>query len=105
MKLTRILAQIRMASNKRVKFTCNGSCYHIDTEAVCSVCNMMELESLDHLIFRCPVYDQIRPTAIKGLRDMNGLVAVLNDMNVFYFKIVGYFVVNLLKLRSFIFNE
>lgn len=103
--LTRLLAQIRMSGKKRVKLTYRGCCYFLEPEAVCSVCNMQSLESINHLMFECPVYDPIRPSAIKALRDIDGLVAVLDNLSIFYLKTIAYYLVNLLKIRSFIVNE
>ncbi|XP_067649852.1 uncharacterized protein [Haliotis asinina] len=42
--------------------------YHLATDPICTFCNQEE-EDLEHILFRCPEYDEIRSTANNNLKE------------------------------------
>lgn len=52
----RVVSQLRVAWNQKLRIYVNGNSYNIDTTLVCSICNLGEREDLAHFLLRCPMY-------------------------------------------------
>ncbi len=74
-------------------------------EEQCTVCNLLEIESVQHIFFECPFYTSLRSNSILSLNNMRGLSGALSGNNLALIKEIGYYVANLLKLRAFLKNE
>lgn len=71
--LTKIFAQLRLTSRHFVRFTYKGKLYSCDQNLICSLCNMNERETLEHVLFDCPRF--------KGYRDFYFNKIKLNPQN------------------------
>lgn len=103
--LIRLVAQLRLSGKRRIKLCFNGCCYTIDSEVICTVCNLQAPETLDHLIFSCPIYNPVRPAWVRQASDMSGLIRLLNNLTISSMKSVAYLLVNILRTRAFVLNE
>lgn len=102
--VTRIVAQVRLCNRVSIRFTCSSGLYIIDPRVRCSVCNMQKYESLYHLLFECPIYAPTRSQFIVNL-SRRGIHVGLSELDIHGAKQVAACVCNILKIRSFIFNE
>ena len=105
--LSRFIAQIRTCHpNKFIRFYLKGIAYRIKCTELCSICNMHVDETLDHMLFECPVYGGIRPSLARlDIRNSLDLRKCLASITPAVAKSIFYCVFNMLKVRSLIMNE
>lgn len=104
--VARVLSQLRLTGDKLAKITLNGMTYKWRQDDQCTICNMLEAESLAHMLMRCPIYQPIRSrflTALESLPNTKDLqlwklLTEEKPVNIFYFLSAA------LKLRSFSLN-
>ncbi|CAG5102816.1 Similar to RTase: Probable RNA-directed DNA polymerase from transposon BS (Drosophila melanogaster) [Cotesia congregata] len=58
--LSRTFAQLRLANKHYVALSCNRNRVYIDPTVICTICNLNELEDLEHIFLRCPIYQPYR---------------------------------------------
>lgn len=101
----RVIAQVRTTPGSLLRIAYKGIMYKINTTEYCTICNKFEIESLEHVLFSCPVYCEVRPDVVKAIGDLAGLVAFFNDSTKERLEILFSYIVSALKIRSFILNE
>lgn len=104
-KYTRILSQLRLCNMNKMRFSIGAIAYVIDSASVCTICNMNEPETLEHVLLRCPLYSCVRPDQITGLRSADNLPTLLNNLTPALVKTIFYFLMNCFKIRAFITDE
>ena len=105
----RIFCQLRVMKDDFLRICFNGNSYCIDAENICSLCNLNEKESLFHFLVRCPIYNCIRaqflPEIYSFTTNINFEQLLLVANTLIKVNNLYYYVLNALKLRSFIINE
>lgn len=99
----RVIAQIRLSSDRAVRLFSKGNSYSWDTEQECTICNLKEKEDLNHFLFNCPHYNIIR-VKVRSAKNKN-LVALLNECELSELNTLYYFVKEALRRRSFFLDE
>lgn len=61
-------AQVRLTNRHLARFVCNGIAYQIHPSEKCSICNLYENETVEHILERCPIYAPIRDHFLGDLR-------------------------------------
>lgn len=98
----RIMAQVRLAGKLGWTTTTEAGIRHrIDETLTCRICNTGEEESRDHILCKCPIYEEIRPSTMKN-REWIELVKTNNEKQVW--GLTG-FIRGSLKLRAFCLEE
>lgn len=105
MYITKIIAQVRTSNKKILKITSRGVTYLINNEYTCTICNLNKPESSEHIFFECPIYHPYRITFLNEISDANSLAVALSTGNPRLLTKIAFYVLNALKLRSFILNE
>lgn len=105
--IARLLSQLRTSSKKFVKLTSNGSTYKWSQEALCTVCNLQEEETIGHFILRCPIYQPVRSMYLPQIKlcpanDDDQLWTLLSSQDA---RKLYYYCKTALMLRSFSVNE
>lgn len=59
-KVTRVIAQLRMAGEDKPFFRIKDDCFFINSNELCTLCNLNHRETVEHLLVVCPVYEHIR---------------------------------------------
>lgn len=103
--IIRLFAQLRTSGKNYLKFSYRGLIYMIDTNQICTVCNLQKNETLEHLLLKCPLYKHLRTTLFSQGADINNLVNLLDTATPKLLRSIAIFVINILKLRSFVLNE
>lgn len=98
----RIICQLRLCNKKMVRLYFRGSLHTIDTTVACSICNMGENETISHMLFRCPIY---RPLRVNLLGMDSNLAGLLDTHDLRHCKVLCWFVMGVLQLRSFAMGE
>lgn len=104
-KYTRLFAQLRLKNNRFTKVCCNGSFYTVDSFEICTVCNLQEDETLEHILFRCPIYKYLRPGILNDENHHNLGHVLTGTVSLPDLKSIYSFFCNAMKVRSFIINE
>lgn len=106
-KITRVVAQIRLASRKRLSIFSPGIvCASVDLTATCTVCNLDEPETLEHMLLRCPAYRSIRAIGpISVPASSSDIVALLNNLTPDKCRFIFSIVQAILRIRTFILDE
>ncbi|KAI5717340.1 hypothetical protein M8J77_004178 [Diaphorina citri] len=52
----RTVTQLRTCSEKLLRITIRGDVHLIETENICTLCNLTKEESLEHFLLECPIY-------------------------------------------------
>ncbi len=101
---SRTMAQLRLSSRETLVLTHKFNSYIINQRAICSICNTNELESLEHLLFSCPVYNGLRShfETLIGT-EIGSISQLLSSVN--NIRIISNYLFSVLKIRSFIINE
>uniref|UniRef100_A0A6P7FLD7 Uncharacterized protein LOC114331447 n=1 Tax=Diabrotica virgifera virgifera TaxID=50390 RepID=A0A6P7FLD7_DIAVI len=85
-KYIRAMAQLRTSNRHVLKFTYNGITYHIRPSEICTICNTNKLETLEHLLFECPIYSSMKPVNMAPLNNCTNLIGCLNNTWPFTFQ-------------------
>lgn len=112
----KLLAQLRMSSKYICKITFSTHTFIINPKEKCTICNLNEMETLEHIILNCPQYTPFRIHFIKPLLsaqenadvniNVNNLLCdILNCETVVKMKKVYFYIVNCMRLRAFLRNE
>ncbi|KAI5743687.1 hypothetical protein M8J77_021086 [Diaphorina citri] len=104
----RTIAQLRTSAQKIVRITIHKDIHVIETEKICTLCNLAKEESLEHFMLECPIYRATRQRYIgKYVNDYSQahlknllLITSLEKINDIY----NYTEISL-KFRSNIINE
>lgn len=108
-KYTKVLAQLRTASDERLVLSIGKVNYSLNCKDPCPICNHCVPESLLHIIFECPMYNCLRRHYIQ-IEVLEGEPS-LDRLSIFDSLFVNTpinlskFMIESLKLRSFITNE
>ena len=78
--------------------------YKINPNEICSICNMLVPENLEHIIFNCPMYKEIRQFHLTHLPENVNLLLDHNIDSKIISKLFN-FITSAMKIRSFIINE
>ncbi|XP_039294980.1 uncharacterized protein LOC120353844 [Nilaparvata lugens] len=52
----RLMIQLRLATRRQFNLTSRGNIHKIRADQLCSICNLQQLESVEHVLFSCPQY-------------------------------------------------
>ncbi|KAL1446315.1 hypothetical protein WDU94_005556 [Cyamophila willieti] len=61
----RAISQVRTCAQKLVRITIHKDVHVLETELVCTLCNLAKEESLEHFMLECPIYRGLRDNYIK----------------------------------------
>lgn len=105
-----IYAQLRLMNTYQTRFYWKGSAYVLDHNAICSICNLREPESIAHFFFVCPLYKHFRQLFISPILSQNyfcidNLLFILLQADQKIIKSIVYYVTNCLRIRAFCLNE
>ncbi len=101
----KILAKIRLSGVKFLKFSYNGCLYTVNCSEICLICNCHQLETFDHVMFECPIYEPIRNKYMPNISNANVLAAALSGNDLSLLKGIAIYVINSMLLRSFVLSE
>ena len=105
--MSKIIAQIRLSTKHLTRFCIKGEIYRLEQNTLCTLCNLQENETLEHFIFVCPIYSAARNHYLRipmTIFEQNRSL-ILQSTDPQILKSVYYFILNSLKIRSFILNE
>lgn len=105
--VTRCVAQLRTCNyNKYFRLYIKGITYVVRVDELCTVCNMHVNETIDHLLFVCPLYCNVREGFRSlGVSSMGDLRQKLTEVNPRNSKIMYASLLGILRLRAFLRNE
>lgn len=103
-RLTRLIVQLRLAKNYRIVIPCNENVYCLDPSQTCSICNLQEPESLNHISFHCPIYNDMQPHYSSPDADKN-VSNLLLSVDKTLMKKRLMMLSNYLKIRAFCLNK
>lgn len=101
-EFTRIVAQIRLANCYRTSFFIKGKIFKLNPRDYCKICHF-ELETVEHVICRCPCYHNVRLSFFNELFDLNDterLLIILDIKNPKQLKCLALFMIEALLLRE-----
>ncbi|XP_031354005.1 uncharacterized protein LOC116178597 isoform X1 [Photinus pyralis] len=101
----RLVSQLRISGLKEIRFYINRCSYVINTECLCTVCNLKENETLEHFLLTCPIYTVLRTQYLHRLEPPLTVESVLTVNNAQQLSDLYYYIFGALKIRAFIFNE
>lgn len=106
----RVISQLRLMGNNYIRFIIRGYRYSWDPNSICMVCNLRVAENLFHVLSSCPIYHHIRTTWIAkyishDLNANNFHEHLLSNLTVEKICDIYLFVVNMVKIRSFMLFE
>lgn len=97
---------------KHIKLSDKNIIHKWNPNEICTICNMNESENISHFLFRCPLYNSIRSFFLAKYINYNvgddgktNLINILTKIDEQKLKNIYGYVVNALKIRSFIINE
>lgn len=110
LSVTRILAQLRLATSRGCNLSYKGMTHKLNPTELCSLCNRNEPESVEHFLFRCPIFEALRAQYLEGPPPASrGHIAgnnnILETSERCVMKAIYYYVTASLRLRAFILNE
>lgn len=98
-----------MCNEKRINIYYKSNRYIWSTEDICTMCNTMEEESLEHFLCHCPLYTALRNKYIhKYIGDvvkesrLEQLIAIKCRQQI---DDIFYYCTGALKLRAFVINQ
>lgn len=110
--ICKVLAQLRMSSKYICKLTFSKHTFTIDPREICTICNLNETETLEHIILKCPQYLPFRNHFINSIKttqtnisEKELLCEILNCDSIFKMKKIYFYVINCMRLRAFLRNE
>ncbi|KAJ8670559.1 hypothetical protein QAD02_001818 [Eretmocerus hayati] len=97
----RVFANCRLAGRYSLKFYLNKIQYKINPSENCQVSNCNALEKIEHIIFECPMYTNLRTKYLDDAGRMDLFKSYDSDKirNLFFY------IRDVIKLRAFILNE
>ena len=101
MTYVRLFAACRLAGCLSVTLNYNKINYRIYVSEPCLLCNMNAMESLNHIITECPMYESLRVNYLNA----SGLLEILNYNDRVRLTKFFYFISGMVKRRSFLSNE
>lgn len=107
--IVQTMAQLRLASTNHLSLYIKGVRYTVEQDATCINCNLRVPETVQHILFECPLYQPYRQFYLdKYLQKCVGVdsvVILLGGFDLNATKTVYKFIVNSLRLRAFSLNE
>lgn len=103
-----VVSQLRLSGKYIIKITVSGISHIINPQNVCTICNLIEPEDLPHILFKCPMYNFVRPSIfnIQSNENVNDkLKNILTPSNTKDVHTLYMFSNSALKIRAFIINE
>lgn len=100
----RCIAQLKTANVRTLSLYLNGCTYRISLLENCSLCNLDEKESVDHILFRCPIYDCVRRWRRNDISCGAELQEFLINLDSGRLSAVYQFLREAMKLRAFLLN-
>lgn len=102
---SRIASQLRMCG-KNIRLYVNRMSYVWDQEELCSICNQMRPESVQHFLLECPHYAILRRKYLQDFMEPgNSVQDILIIRSKIHLNNLYYYVQGALKLRAFLRNE
>lgn len=98
--MTRVIAQLRLTGDERINIRTKNFSYKINATEICSLCNLNQHESLEHILSNCPVYEHIRLECDFQLN----ILETLNNLNKVKLYKIYNFVIKCLRHRSLCLN-
>lgn len=101
--IQRIFSQLRMTGQCRVYINIKGFIYSWNAEELCTICNMNVPETLQHVLYECPMYRDARHTFMKSyVQNTCSMEQMLRtaDNNKLYN--IHQFVSEAMRIRAFI---
>ncbi|KAL1465227.1 hypothetical protein WDU94_004814 [Cyamophila willieti] len=109
MEKIRTVSQLRVAPMKEIRIYTNGCTYIVNTEEICSICNLGEGETLAHILLRCPLYRETRVAIAHYTQDHQEERAALKCLLTYdtkeKLKSIYHTLKTILKIRAFIMFE
>lgn len=104
-KFIRFFSQLRLKNDRLIKVCCNNCFYTIDSFELCTICNLQESETLEHILFKCPIYKYLRPSVLSNDSHSNLLHVLAGTVSRPAIRAVYSFFCSAMKVRSFVINE
>ncbi|XP_026687463.1 uncharacterized protein LOC113472091 [Diaphorina citri] len=104
----RTVSHLRVASDERIQIYTNNCSYVVNSTENCTLCNLKERETLEHILLKCPVYAEARTWIRPYIERENPLQSLINLLCLDSIEKVtrlGTFISNCMKIRSFIIFE
>lgn len=104
--VTRLISQIRLSALRCLRLLLPGVPYIvINTHLTCTICNLDQRETLEHLLLRCPAYQAYRPSFIRALTSLRDIATVLDTATYTTCRSLYTFFLTIAKTRNFILSE
>lgn len=104
-KCIRLFAQLRLKTDRFIRVCCNGCFYTVNCFESCTICNLQENETLEHVLFNCPIYNYLRPSILRDNNHCNIFRVLAGTVSFPDIRSVYNFFCNAMKIRSFVMNE
>ena len=106
----KFLAQLRLSTIHGTNFRMRNILFKIDQKTNCTICNRQSLETIEHFLLVCPIYEHFRTVYLSKFifdppNNSDSLSSIFTVSNIDDLKLIYYYVANSLKLRAFIMNE
>lgn len=101
--ITKIFIQFRLASCHNIRFAYKNTIYNLQPQSNCSICNMQRPETLEHFIFECPLYGELRRHYLNQSTTNLCTLAYRTDQT--SVTALHNFMIQSLRMRAFILNE
>lgn len=110
-----VMMQTKLATTRYHSFYLRGTLHQFIPTENCTLCNLLELDSVYHLLVRCPIFSIMRRYWLPELYELENtdnesgiicLTSFLCDNNDLQNKLqrLYYFILNALKVRKFLLN-
>lgn len=100
--VARVISQLRLSHKIVTRFYFEGKAYSFRGDEDCSICNLRELESLEHILFRCPIYASVRPSAVAQVTNLSELAGLLRTVTPSLARVLCGYIVGICKIKEFV---
>ncbi|KAI5733721.1 hypothetical protein M8J76_015191 [Diaphorina citri] len=107
-EVIRTASHLRMKSDEKIHIFANKCTYVVNSTEICSICNLKEEETLEHILFKCPMYNETRTLLAPYINRQNLQESQVNLLRLDTMDKVmrlSTYISTCLKVRSFILNE
>lgn len=105
-QVIRVISQLRVCSRKSIQiYLPKLQRHNIDCTLNCTICNLNELESVEHIFLRCPIYQPFRCELIRSLHSVDDIALLLDSLTPPTCKSLYVYITSCLKMRAFILEE
>lgn len=73
----RFVSQVRVAGGTVIKLYHNKQAHLIKTNEICTICNLLEEETLYDILVKCPIYQNLRQHYLGDTGNMDAIVDIL----------------------------